>query len=43
MRNYIEKKMKDAKPIATEPPPIQQEQEQEREQVTEEPTKVNHK
>ncbi len=41
MRNYIEKKMKDAKPIATEPPPI--EQEQEREQVTGEPTKVNNK
>jgi len=33
--------MKDAKPIATEPPPIQQEQE--REQVIEEPTKVNNK
>jgi hypothetical protein len=41
MRNYIEQKMKDAKPIDTESPIIQQEEEEE--EITEDPTKVNSK
>jgi len=39
MRNYIEQKIKDAKPIATEPTPIQEEEEE----LTDESTKVNNK
>jgi hypothetical protein len=43
MRNYVEKKMKDAKPIVTETPPIEEEEEEEEEQVTEGQLKVNDK
>jgi hypothetical protein len=42
MRNYVEKKMKDAKPIVTETPPIEEEEEEE-EQVAEGPLKVTDK
>ncbi len=41
MRNYIEQKIKDAKPIEIELPTIQQEEEDEG--VNEESTKVNNK
>lgn len=39
MRNYIEQKIKDAQPIATEAPSIQEESEQ----ITDEPLIVSNK
>lgn len=46
MRNYIEQKMKDAKPIPTQAPPVQQqeqEEDEEEEQTTGESITVKHK
>jgi hypothetical protein len=40
MRSYVEEKIKEAKPIPTQPPPIQQEPEQE--QLIDEPSKVSN-
>jgi hypothetical protein len=39
MRNYIEQKMKDAKPLSTPPPPVEEEDEQ----ITDEPYRVKYK